>query len=99
MIKRFQVSEKPAEPDAIALVDAILVAAVERAASDVHIEPTADGAEVRLRVDGLLTTYSRHDAEVGRSLVARLMVMAQLLTYRLDIPQEGRLRVQMSAAM
>jgi general secretion pathway protein E len=39
----------------------------------------------------LLQTISRHDEQTGRSIVARLMVMAQLLTYRQDIPQEGRL--------
>jgi type II secretory ATPase GspE/PulE/Tfp pilus assembly ATPase PilB-like protein len=55
--------------------------------------------EVRLRIDGMLETCWRHDANIGRSLVARLMVMAHLLTYRLDIPQEGRLRVDVRADM
>ena len=66
-------------------------AATARRASDVHVEPTAEGYEVRFRVDGLLETVDRVDAATGRSLVSRLMVMAHLLTYRLDIPQEGRL--------
>src|SRR5947207_4621677 len=65
--------------DAIALVDQILATAVQRRASDVHIEPTAQGVEVRLRIDGLLEMHDRFDKEVGRSLVARLMVMAHLL--------------------
>jgi general secretion pathway protein E len=78
-------------PDARPLVDSILEDAVRRRASDIHVEPTGDGFEVRLRIDGLLETTVRHDAVTGRSLVARLMVMAHLLTYRLDIPQEGRL--------
>jgi type II secretory ATPase GspE/PulE/Tfp pilus assembly ATPase PilB-like protein len=73
------------------LVDEVLLDAVRRQASDVHMEPTADGYEVRFRVDGLLATASRHDASTGRSMVGRLMVLAHLLTYRLDVPQEGRL--------
>lgn len=56
-----------------------------------HVEPTADGCEVRYRVDGLLETVDRLDADAGRSVVGRLMVLAQLLTYRLDVPQEARL--------
>jgi general secretion pathway protein E len=80
-------------PDARLLVDEILGEAVRRRASDVHLEPTADGYEVRYRVDGMLATGSRHDASAGRSVVGRLMVLAHLLTYRVDVPQEGRLSV------
>ena len=83
----------PIDGGAPALVTTILKRAVARRASDVHVEPTAEGYEVRYRVDGLLETVQRFDANVGRSVVARLMVMAQLLTYRLDVPQEGRLSV------
>jgi type II secretory ATPase GspE/PulE/Tfp pilus assembly ATPase PilB-like protein len=84
------------ESDTPALVTMILSHAVRRRASDVHVEPTSEGYEVRYRVDGLLETGERYDTAVGRSLVARLMVMAQLLTYRLDVPQEGRLAIPSS---
>src|SRR4051794_29778688 len=83
--------------DAIRAVEAILDTAVRRGASDVHVEPTAAGVEIRLRIDGLLEPLATHDATVGRSLVTRLMVMAHLLTYRLDIPQEGRISVALPA--
>jgi type II secretory ATPase GspE/PulE/Tfp pilus assembly ATPase PilB-like protein len=88
----------PSQADARLLIDQILDDAVRRQASDVHLEPTADGLEVRYRVDGLLETVSAHDATLGRSLVTRLMVMAQLLTYRLDVPQEGRATVQVASS-
>jgi general secretion pathway protein E len=84
--------------DARQFVDQILNQALCQRASDVHIEPTADGYDVRYRVDGLLYTAGKYDPAVGRTIVNRLMVMAQLLTYRLDIPQEGRLRVALPAA-
>jgi type II secretory ATPase GspE/PulE/Tfp pilus assembly ATPase PilB-like protein len=87
-----------AAPDARQLVDALLDLATRRVASDLHLEPTATGYEARLRVDGVLETVAHHPPDVGRSLVTRLMVMAQLLTYRLDVPQEGRLRVVVPAA-
>ncbi|HTL29108.1 MAG TPA: ATPase, T2SS/T4P/T4SS family [Tepidisphaeraceae bacterium] len=85
--------------DAVAWVDDLISSAVARNASDLHLEPTADGYEVRLRIDGLLEVVSRNDAATGRSMVTRLMVMAQLLTYRLDLPQEGRARFQSGDAI
>jgi general secretion pathway protein E len=78
-------------PDARPVVDAILREAVVRRASDVHVEPMAEGYEIRLRIDGLLNTVAKHDVNKGRAIVARLMVMGHLLTYRLDVPQEGRI--------
>ena len=87
-------SARPApHADARALVDHALAEALRRRASDVHLEPTAEGYEIRYRVDGLLSPADRHDAATGRSMVGRLMVLAHLLTYRLDVPQEGRLTV------
>src|SRR5262245_21369572 len=83
--------------DAIALVNQILSDAIRRRASDVHIEPTAVNTEVRLRIDGLLEVHSHYDSGVGAMLVTRLMVMARLLTYHLDVPQEGRLQVEVQA--
>jgi len=79
-------------PDARPLIDDLLRRALDASASDIHLEPTAAGLDVRLRIDGLLQTVEQWRAETGRSAVLRLMVLAQLLTYRLDIPQEGRVR-------
>src|SRR4051794_16925336 len=79
--------------DARAYVDQLLDRALKAGASDAHFEPVAKGMEVRLRVDGLLETVEKLPEDIGRSAVLRLMVMGQLLTYRLDIPQEGRIRL------
>ena len=88
----------PAAPDVASFVDRLLGDALGRRASDIHVEPTAGGGEVRLRVDGLLETVDRCDAATARGIVNRLMVMAKLLTYRLDVPQEGRATVAMPGA-
>lgn len=85
----------PAPLDARSVVDHLLRDAIARAASDLHVEPIAAGKyETRLRIDGLLTQTGTHDSSTGRAIVGRLMVMANLLTYRLDIPQEGRLQLE-----
>jgi general secretion pathway protein E len=90
-------SPASAHPDARPIVDQIIGQAASRRASDVHVEPMADRYEVRLRIDGLLETVAAHDPTVGRAIVARLMVLAHLLTYRLDVPQEGRLTVNINS--
>jgi len=77
--------------DARPFVDAFLADALAQRASDVHVEPLGERYALRFRVDGLLTTVAEYPQDTGRAAVTRLMVMANLLTYRLDIPQEGRL--------
>lgn len=71
------------------VVDVWIERALVDQASDLHVEPTAAAAEVRLRVDGMLHSAETVDAPTGRAMVNRLMVMANLLTYKLDVPQEG----------
>lgn len=87
----------PSAPDRISrLVDLILDDAVRRSASDVHFEPTPRGLEVRYRLDGVLHTVAWVDRSLAVNIVARLKVLAELLTYRLDIPQEGSYRREQS---
>lgn len=82
-----------AGPDRVSrLVDLILADAVSRSASDVHFDPTNRAVEVRYRLDGVLQPAATLGRELAPNLVARLKVMAELLTYRLDIPQEGSIR-------
>lgn len=73
------------------MVDLILTDAVAKSASDVHFEPTHRSLEVRYRLDGVLQPAAALGREIACNVVARLKVLAELLTYRLDIPQEGRL--------
>jgi type II secretory ATPase GspE/PulE/Tfp pilus assembly ATPase PilB-like protein len=79
-------------------VSDMLADAVSRGASDLHLEPVAEGYELRHRVDGLLLTVSTLDADAGGSLINRLMVAAQLLTYRQGVPQEGRITAHLDDA-
>lgn len=71
------------------LVDVILYEALRLGANDVHFEPTHAALDVRFRLDGVLQTLAVLPRELAPNCVARLKVLAELLTYRLDIPQEG----------
>jgi type II secretory ATPase GspE/PulE/Tfp pilus assembly ATPase PilB-like protein len=74
------------------LVDVVLRVAARRGASDVHLEPTHRALEVRYRIDGVLHHVAALSRELAPNIVARLKVLAELLTYRIDIPQEGSIR-------
>ncbi len=82
-----------AGPDGVVTaVDLILEEAIRRSASDVHFEPTPAALDIRLRIDGVLQTVVALPHGLIPNVVGRLKVMADLLTYRVDIPQEGGVR-------
>ena len=72
-------------------VSELLAAACQQGASDVHLHPTASGLEVRWRIDGVLQGVGTFPSGEAADVVSRLKVLAGLLTYRSDVPQEGRL--------
>jgi type II secretory ATPase GspE/PulE/Tfp pilus assembly ATPase PilB-like protein len=74
------------------LVDGVLAEARRLGASDVHWTPEAGHLGLRLRVDGVLHEAGRLPAELAPNVAARLKVLADLLTYKTDVPQEGRIR-------
>lgn len=73
-------------------VDRLLDAAVTARASDVHLRPTNEGLDISWRLDGVLSPMATWPKEWMANVVARLKVLAQLLTYRTELPQEGRLQ-------
>jgi general secretion pathway protein E len=74
------------------LVQAILDAAAASGASDVHLVPREDSLEMNWRVDGVLGPVVSFPGPLKANIVSRLKVLSGLLTYRTDVPQEGRLR-------
>jgi type II secretory ATPase GspE/PulE/Tfp pilus assembly ATPase PilB-like protein len=72
-------------------VNAVLRAARDAGASDVHLDPAADELSVRWRLDGVLQPLCTVPKEVGPNIIARLKVLAGLLTYEMSLPQEGRI--------
>jgi len=74
-------------------VERLLRAAIEARASDVHIQPTAEALQVRWRLDGVLHPVGTFPRGRLSDVVTRLKVLAGLLTYRTEVPQEGRIRL------
>jgi general secretion pathway protein E len=73
-------------------VELLLAAASTTNVSDVHLQPLREGLEIAWRIDGVLLPAGVFPRGHLTDVVARLKVLADLLTYRSDIPQEGRLR-------
>ena len=73
------------------MVDIILSNAQQAGVSDVHLLPDESGLNMLWRIDGVLQTVATFPKSVSSNVVSRLKVMSELLTYRVDIPQEGRI--------
>lgn len=81
--------ETPAE-SAIEAAELILRQALERRASDVHIEPGAEGMRVRLRIDGVLHPLSSLPVTQPAALLARLKILGGLDIAERRLPQDGQ---------
>jgi type II secretory ATPase GspE/PulE/Tfp pilus assembly ATPase PilB-like protein len=79
--------------DVAGLVDDLLKGAIQCGASDIHIEPTATELIVKYRQDGMLRNVETLPGSVRDNVISRLKVLGNLLTYRNDIPQEGRIEL------
>jgi general secretion pathway protein E len=92
-MKRASEKHKPDGDDVVRIVDDLLKQAVESAASDVHFEPTSSNLAIKFRLDGVLNPVENLPAAMADNVIARLKVLGGLLTYRNDVPQEGRLEL------
>ena len=83
----------PAHPNYVSEVVAVVLrAAGEARASDIHFTPGESELAVQWRIDGVLQPVATLPRKLAANVAARLKVLADLLTYRTDVPQEGRLR-------
>jgi type IV pilus assembly protein PilB len=80
----------------IRLVDSTVFTAIQRRASDIHIETGDDAVHVKYRIDGVLQPAMRPIAkEFHSSIISRIKVMAELDIAEKRVPQDGRFRMRM----
>ncbi|MBS1984901.1 MAG: type IV-A pilus assembly ATPase PilB [Bdellovibrionales bacterium] len=89
--------DETTEDDApiIQFVSAVLLDAIRKKASDIHIEPYETDLRVRLRIDGDLRDSVRPPANIRNALVARIKVMAKMRIDERRLPQDGRVRFRL----
>jgi type II secretory ATPase GspE/PulE/Tfp pilus assembly ATPase PilB-like protein len=85
----------PIGDEIVALANRVIAHAIERGASDVHVDHSVAGPRIRFRVQGQLYTWDQPiPANHGKGLVARLKVLAGLDVTERRLPQDGRLGVR-----
>jgi type IV pilus assembly protein PilB len=78
----------------VRLVHNMLLNAVQRRASDIHLHPREHGAEVRFRIDGSLVIVGLLKPTLVASIVARIKVLADLDVTEHRLPQDGAIHVE-----
>src|SRR5687768_75832 len=84
------------EAPVIKLVNVILMSAISKGASDIHIEPYEKEYRIRYRVDGLLYNIMSPPLKMRDAITSRVKIMAKLDIAEKRLPQDGRIKIRFS---
>jgi type IV pilus assembly protein PilB len=88
--------EKSAEDaPVVKLVNLILVDAIKKGASDIHVEPYEKEFRIRLRIDGQLYEVMKPPLKLRNAVVSRLKIMSSLDIAERRLPQDGRIKLKL----
>ena len=90
------VDTKTDDTPVVKFVNKVLIDAIKRGASDIHFEPYETDYRVRLRIDGILKQVAKAPVKLNMRIAARLKVMAQLDIAEKRVPQDGRIKLNLS---
>ena len=82
------------EAPVIRLVNSMIAQAIEKRASDIHIEPFDKEFRIRFRVDGVLFNQEQPPRELKAAITSRLKLMAKLNIAERRLPQDGRIKIR-----
>jgi len=86
------------EAPVIKLVNVILMSAISKGASDIHVEPYEKEYRVRYRIDGLLHSVMNPPLKMKDAITSRIKIMAKLDIAEKRLPQDGRIKIRFSDA-
>ena len=86
------------EAPVIRLVNVMLMSAISRGASDIHIEPYEKELRIRYRVDGVLYNIMAPPLKLRDPIVSRVKIMAKLDIAEKRLPQDGRIKIRFNDA-
>jgi len=84
------------EAPVIRLVNVLLMSAIQKGASDIHIEPYEKEYRIRYRVDGVLYAIMNPSLKYRDAIASRLKIMAKLDIAEKRLPQDGRIKIRFS---
>ena len=83
------------EAPVVKLVNLILLDAIRKKASDIHIEPYEKALRVRYRIDGMLYEVMKPPMKLKNAMSSRLKIMANLDIAERRLPQDGRIKLKL----
>ncbi len=84
------------EAPVVRLVNLILVDAIRRKASDIHVESYEKSFRVRYRMDGVLHEIMRPPTKLRNAIISRIKIMSQLDIAERRLPQDGRIKLKLA---
>jgi type IV pilus assembly protein PilB len=93
-ISEFYAAKAKQRTPAVRVFSALVAAAAEKKASDIHVDPQANTTIVRLRVDGILRDLTTVPLQMQESLVSRIKILADMDIAERRAPQDGRIMVR-----
>jgi type IV pilus assembly protein PilB len=94
-INALELERASADAPVVRLVNVLLLNAIRKGASDIHVEPYERKLRVRYRVDGVLLEEMNPPIKLKNALVSRLKIMSQLDIAERRLPQDGRIKLKL----
>ncbi|MBJ93294.1 MAG: type IV-A pilus assembly ATPase PilB [Rickettsiales bacterium] len=94
-INELDLEKSAGDAPVIKLVNLILLDAIRKGASDIHVEPFEKQLRVRYRIDGMLYEVMKPPVKLKHAITSRLKIMSQLDIAERRLPQDGRIKLKM----
>jgi type IV pilus assembly protein PilB len=89
-----KIEQQSEEAPVVRLANIILLDAIKRGASDIHLEPYEKELRVRYRIDGLLYEMMHPPLKLREALTSRVKILAKLDIAEKRMPQDGRIKIK-----
>jgi type IV pilus assembly protein PilB len=94
-VNALELERASADAPVVRLVNVVLLNAIRKGASDIHLEPYEKRLRVRYRIDGVLHEEMTPPLKLKNALVSRLKIMSQLDIAERRLPQDGRIKLKL----
>ena len=88
------IRDMASEAPVIKLVNHIISEAIEKRASDIHLEPFTEDLILRYRIDGMLHEFEAPPKKLNSAITTRIKIMAKLDISERRLPQDGRIKLK-----
>jgi type IV pilus assembly protein PilB len=94
-VSALELERESEDAPVVRLVNVLLLNAIKKGVSDIHIEPYEKRLRVRYRIDGVLNEEMSPPLRLKNALVSRLKIMSQLDIAERRLPQDGRIKLKL----